>query len=184
MGRDTKTITEQLNKGFNSVCEWFLDNKLSIRFGEKKTKSILFGSKQRLKNSNDLDINYRNIKIKQHSKVTYLGCILDSNLSGEPMATEVLGLISGRLKFLYRKQWFLSFPLCCLLCNTLIQPHCDYVCSAWYPNLNKRFAKEIQISQSKCIRFCLKRENVAHIGIEEFRKINWQPTKASFEQCL
>ena len=45
MGKDTKTIEEQLNKDFNSLCEWFIDNKLSIHFGEEKTKFILFGTK-------------------------------------------------------------------------------------------------------------------------------------------
>ena len=45
MGKDSKIIGDQLNKDFNSLCEWFIDNKLSIHFGEEKTKSILFGTK-------------------------------------------------------------------------------------------------------------------------------------------
>ena len=49
-GKDTKTIEEQLNRDFNSLCEWFIDNKLSIHFGEEKTKSILFGTKGHLNN--------------------------------------------------------------------------------------------------------------------------------------
>ena len=49
-GKDTETIEEQLNKDFNSLCEWFIDNKLSIYFGEGKTKSILFETKRQLKN--------------------------------------------------------------------------------------------------------------------------------------
>ena len=95
IGKDTKTIEEQLNRDFNSLCEWFIDNKLSIHLGEEKTKSILFGTKKHLKNQTDLNIKYGDVKIKQHSKVTYLGYILDSNLS------------NGKLKFLYRKQRFL-----------------------------------------------------------------------------
>ena len=139
LGKDTKTIEEQLNRDFNSLCEWFIDNKLSIHFGEEKTKSILFGTKGHLKNQKDLNIKYGDIKIKQHSKVTYLGCVLDNDLSGESMATKVLGLINGRLKFLYRKQRFLTDPLRRLLCNALIQPHYDYACPAWYPSLSKRY---------------------------------------------
>ena len=81
---------------FNSLCEWFIDNKLSIHFGEEKTKSIPFGTKGHLNNQTDLNIKYGDIKIKQYSKVTYMGCILDSNLSGESMVTKVLGLINGR----------------------------------------------------------------------------------------
>ena len=40
MSKDSKIIGDQLNKDFNSLCEWFIDNKLSIHFGEEKTKSI------------------------------------------------------------------------------------------------------------------------------------------------
>ena len=144
MGKDTKTIEEQLNRDFNSLCEWFIDNKLSIHFGEEKRKSILFGTKGHLKNQKDLNIKYGDIKIKQHSKVTYLGCVLDNDLSGESMATKVSGLINGRLKFLYRKQRFLTYPLHRLLCNTLIQSHYDYACSAWYPSLGKRLLKKFK----------------------------------------
>ena len=182
--KNTKTIENQLNRDFNSLCEWFIDNKLSIHFGEEKTKSILFGSKRRLKNLNELDIRRGDIKIKQHTKVTYLGCILDNNLSGESMATKVLRSINGRLKFLYRKQKFLNYPLRRLLCNALIQPHYDYACSAWYPNLKKRLSKKIQTSQNKCIRFCLKLGNRTHIGTNDFIKINWLPTKERFEQSV
>ena len=51
MGKYIKMIKDQLNKDFSSLCEWFIDNKLSIHFGEQKTKSILFGTTKRLKNS-------------------------------------------------------------------------------------------------------------------------------------
>ena len=43
MGEDSKTTENQLHKDFNSLYEWFIDNKLSIHFGEEKTKSILSG---------------------------------------------------------------------------------------------------------------------------------------------
>ena len=105
-------------------------------------------------------------------------------MSGESMATKVLGLINGRLKFLYRKQRFLTYPLRRLLCNALIQPHYDYACSAWYPSLSKRLLKKIQISQNKCIRYCLKLDNRSHVGIAEFKKLNWLPTKERVHQCI
>ena len=40
--KDIKIIEQQLNKNFSNICDWFVDNKLSIHFGEDKTKSILF----------------------------------------------------------------------------------------------------------------------------------------------
>ena len=66
----------------------------------------------------------------------YLGCLLDETLSGESMALKVINKINSRHRFLYRKNRFLAPPLRRLLCNSLIQSHFDYACSAWYPNLN------------------------------------------------
>ena len=80
--KDISAINEQLNIDFNSLCDWFVDNKLSIHFGEDKTKSILFASKNKIKKLGKQDIHHEDIKIKQHSKVTYLGCILDEDMAG------------------------------------------------------------------------------------------------------
>ena len=58
------------------ICDWFVDNKLSIYFGEDKTKTLLFSSKSKIEKVSSLDIQYKGKK-KQYSKVTYLGCISD-----------------------------------------------------------------------------------------------------------
>ena len=47
--RDVKGIEKQLNKDFENICDWFVDNKLSIHFGEDKTKFILFANKRKSK---------------------------------------------------------------------------------------------------------------------------------------
>ena len=91
---DVIEIERQLNRDFKNICEWFADNRLSIHFGEYKTKSILFASKRKIKNIPKLKINYKNIQINQHSKVTYLGCILDETMSGESMALKVINKIN------------------------------------------------------------------------------------------
>ena len=44
------------------LCDWFVDNKLSIRFGEDKTKSILFGNKHKIKNSKPVKANIMTLK--------------------------------------------------------------------------------------------------------------------------
>ena len=42
---DPERIKEELLKNFSNICDWFVDNKLSIHFGEDKTKT-----KQRCRN--------------------------------------------------------------------------------------------------------------------------------------
>ena len=88
--------------------DWFVDNKLNRLFGEDKAKSILFTSKFRRKNIKKLHIKYGDIQIKQHFKVKYLGCLLDETMSGEAMALNIANKINNKLKFLYRKNSFLT----------------------------------------------------------------------------
>ena len=71
--KDLEQIKEELTKDFSNICDWFEDIKLSIHVGEDKTKSILFSTKNRKRKSRTLDMQYGDVKIKQYSKVTYLG---------------------------------------------------------------------------------------------------------------
>ena len=105
-------------------------------------------------------------------------------MSGEPIALKVASKISGKLKFLYRKNKFLTPELRRMLCNALIQSHFDYACTAWYPNLTEKTKEKIQIMQNKCMRFCLRLDQMHHISLTEFRSINWLPTKERVHQCI
>ena len=89
---------KQLNEDFEKLCNQFVDNKLSIHFGEDETKSILFASNRRAKNIRQLNIKYKDINIKQHLKVTCLGCVLEETMSGEPMALKVINKINGKIR--------------------------------------------------------------------------------------
>ena len=55
--KEIDEIEKQLNKEFENIYDWFVDNKLSIHFGEDNTKSILFASKRRSKNVRQLSID-------------------------------------------------------------------------------------------------------------------------------
>ena len=99
-------------------------------------------------------IKYKDINIKQHPKVTYLGWVLDETISGESMTSKVINKINSKLKFLYRKIRFLSAERRTMLFSALIQPHFDYACPARYSNRTGKTEKKKQIMQNKCIRFC------------------------------
>ena len=91
--------------------DWFVDNRPSVNFGEDKTKSILFSPKDRSKSIQQIDISYKDIKIKQYSKVPCLGCVLDECLAGESMAMQLCTKVTSKLKCVYRKNRFLSKDL-------------------------------------------------------------------------
>ena len=166
--KNVTEIKKQLTKDFSNICDWFVDKKLRIHFGENETKLILCSSKRNLKLVEELDVRYKDIKIKHYKRVNDLGCVLDESMSGETMALRVIEKINFRLKFLYRKNRFLDVPLRGLLCNALIQPHFDYACTAGYPNLSKELKDKLQVTQNKCIRFCLKLHSREQISNEHF----------------
>ena len=64
--KDVTELENVLNKEFVNVCDWSVDNKLSIHFGEDKVKCILF---IRYKNLPELNITYNNNEIKQYRLV-------------------------------------------------------------------------------------------------------------------
>ena len=105
-------------------------------------------------------------------------------MSGESMALKVINKIISRLKFLHKKNIFLTPALRRLLCNALIQPHFDYASSACYPNLAEKMKNKIQITQNKCIRYCLQLDKMNHISKNEFETRNWLPVKGRFNQSI
>ena len=93
-------------------------------------------------------------------------------------------LYINKLKFIYCKNDFLTPTLRRLLCNALIQPHFDYACSAWYPNLTKKLKHRIQTTNNKRMCFCLQLDKLKHISHEEFECLNWLPVTYRFKQCV
>ena len=75
--KDVKEIKRNVNKNLSNIGDWFANNKLSVHFGENKTKCILFGTKHRPNKVSSLDVRYGKIHIKHYPTVTYLGCSLD-----------------------------------------------------------------------------------------------------------
>ena len=43
--RSRRNQKKKLTEDLENICDWFVDNKLSINCGEEKTKSIIFACK-------------------------------------------------------------------------------------------------------------------------------------------
>ena len=112
---DVNKTDKQLNKDFESIYDWFVDNKLIIHFGDDETKSILYAIKFKIKNVEKLNIKCGDIQFKQHSKVKYLVHMLDKTMFGETMVLFVINKINKKLKLLYRKNRFLTRHDCCVM---------------------------------------------------------------------
>ena len=105
------------------------------------------------------------------------------------MGLNVISKINTRLKFLYRKNkflspqlrrllWMLSYSLISIMHAQLCTPTSKR--NETYP----KFQTKLQTLQSKCVRFCLQLDNRARVGITEFKQTNWLPVNYRFRQCL
>ena len=61
---DAKKQKKNLNKEFPSLREWYIDNKLSIHFGDDRTKTISFSRKKHPPKPN---ISFGNYSLKEHT---------------------------------------------------------------------------------------------------------------------
>ena len=119
-----------------------------------------------------LNVKFGDIQIKQHSRVKYLGCLLDEAMSGEAMTLKVVNKVNSNVKFLYRKGTFLTPALKYQLCDASMQSHFDYACSTWYLNSTNKLKHGVETTQNKCMCFCLQSDKLKHIiSYEEFENV-------------
>ena len=67
--QQAQVMEKILNEDFENICDWFVDNKLSIHFNDDKTKSIILTSKQWAENICKLNKRYKELNIKQQAQV-------------------------------------------------------------------------------------------------------------------
>ena len=117
------------------------------------------------------NIVYNGTEIKHYVKLKHLGCLLDQSVCAGSMALNVIDKGSLRLKFLQRQNRFLTLPLRRLFCNALIQPLFQYVCTAWFSKFSKILELPLQVSQNKCMRFCLHLDKRSKIRVKRFLQL-------------
>ena len=94
----SKIITQlKLEGNYLENSQVWVTGFLMINF---KTK-ILIGNKHKHLYAEALNIIYDGNKIKQYTKVKYIGCILEESLFGESVTSNVIDKVNSRLNFLH-----------------------------------------------------------------------------------
>ena len=69
-------IEQSLNKKFSNIFHGFVNNKLSIKFGEDKAKYKLLGVKQQLDQTVSLNIRYKARETNQYHTKKFISAVL------------------------------------------------------------------------------------------------------------
>ena len=118
--KEPSTIASRLSAELSRCKCWLTDNKLSLHVG--KTECLLFGTRRRSSKVGEFNVTCDGTAVDRVMSVTYLGVILDANLSGTDHAA---GLIkkcaSSRYKLSLYSMLFLDPTISGLLLFLLVQ---------------------------------------------------------------
>jgi len=106
--------------GLNRAAQWIECNKLILN--QRKTKSILFGSRQNLAKSPIFCIQLHGKVLERVEKISYLGAALDETLSWKDQEEYLRSKVSSRLGLLTRTRSFLSLEASKKVHIALVQP--------------------------------------------------------------
>ena len=126
---DPNALQNDLNSNLGRIADWFQANKLTLNI--KKTKLMLFGSKQSLHKFKDVSLIYNGVSIERVEKFKYLGVTFDPQLSWNDHVNYLSSIISKRIGVIYRVKHYLPNKIINMLAQALVFPHFDYCSSVW-----------------------------------------------------
>jgi hypothetical protein len=149
---DPTVLQNELNANLCHIADWFQSNKLTLNI--KKTKLMLFGTRQALPNFKNISLIYGNETIEKVDKYKYLGVTFDSNLSWNDHVNYLSCNISKRIGVIRRVKQYLPCKTVKMLAQALVFPHFDYCSSVW-ANFSAYHFNELQILHNRLARVLL-----------------------------
>ena len=120
----TSEIARVVQDDLNRVVQWMESSRLILN--QSKTKSMLFGSWQNLAKSPNFCIQLYGKTLERVAKFSYLGVVLDENLSWKDHVEYVSSKVSRRLGLLSRIRSCLTLEASKQVYTSPLQPLFDY----------------------------------------------------------
>ena len=138
-GKSVEAINRTLNSELEKVSKWLQKNYLTLN--NKKTKSMLFATQQKLGRSNKrLQVYIKNYLLENVDGFKYLGIWLDPSLTWSSNTDKLVSKVNKRVGLLRRN--VLPQRTLNLLYKSLIVPHLDY-CNVVWGNTCKTFLSKL-----------------------------------------
>ena len=172
-------IKQVLQNDLNYVEQWLQENKLVLN--QSKTKWMLFGTRQKLEHSSDIEIQFHGQNIERVSSFCYLGVTLDEHLSWNEHVEIICNKVSKRVGLLSRIRPYLTQKAAKCVYNCLIQPIFNYTDTVW-GGLSIGCGKNLQRLQNRAARIVQGRSTTD----EAFQKLGWinLETERIMHKCI
>ena len=120
----------------------------------KKTKCMLFGTKQIVNKMQKVKLQLNDVNIQQVSSYKYLGMTLDKNLNYFLHLNQLIRKVSHKMYQLKRVHSFLTEKSSLMIYKSFILPHLEYG-NILYQNSNSKLLGKMQRLQNQCLKICL-----------------------------
>jgi len=164
-GTSVDEIDKALSTDFNIIADWMAENELLINMKRGKTESMLFGTRQKIKNKS-LEITYKDQEINHTTSYKYLGVKLDQTVLLNDHLNSTYKKAAGRLYLLNRLRNQLNIKAALTIYTSLILPLFTY-CSIITCNSTNTYKKKLKNMESRAQKIISKSNDVKLPCIED-----------------
>ena len=144
-----------------SVSEWLKCNKLTLN--TKKTKFMIFGSRNKLRGAYDVPIYINGDQIERVDNFKYLGVYLDETLSFDKHISYIHNKACSKLGAIRKLRLNVDQSTALRLYKSLVLPHFDY-CDSVYMTASNEILNKLQLVQNSACRTILLAHRETHIS--------------------
>ena len=177
---DPNILQKDLDLNLNKIASWFQTNNLTLNI--KKTKLMLFGTKQSFCKFKDTSLIYEGVMIERVEKFKYLGVLFDPQLSWDDHVNYLSSNISKRIGGICRVNYYLPSQTVNMLAQALVFPHFEYCSSVW-SNISLHLLNELQILQNRLARILLSADIRTPVN-KMMEDLDWDKLTCRWEQQL
>ena len=178
-------VMMKIQEDIQRVEQWMKSNQLVLNL--TKTKSLLFGTAQKLAGATDFNILIQGKEIDRVSNFCYLGVTLDENLSWKEHVGEVFKKVNKRLGLLGRIRSCLTIQAAKCIYNCLILPVLSYTETAW-GELSAECSNRLQRLQNRAARITIRYDRssdaIKNLGWEKLETIRKRNKATLVFKCL
>ena len=151
-GNVWRTEFEILRGDLNNFVDWNTKNMLKLN--GKKTQAMIVGTRNKLsKLKNPRPFLILNQEVKYVSKYSYLGIVLDSELSLAPLCKSIENRVSNKVYVLRKIRRYITYKAAIQIYKQMILPFFDYA-GFLLVACNKDKKGDLQVIQNDALRFC------------------------------
>ena len=166
-GNTWDSIRAKLQYDLNNVLKWTNENSLALN--ATKTQAMIIGPRCKLQRLQQDHILISELPVKFVKQYNYLGIIIDSEMTLQPMLKHVKRMLTNKIFILRKIRKFLTEKASLSIYKQTILPILDYS-GFLLLSCNVSDRSDLQKMQNDILRICLRIKLTDHISIKEIHK--------------